>query len=162
MILHKPERKCNNMSVKLYICSFMNELWFIWYHFIAWLILLIALVLYKVRGAQSDRFRRSPYLGLPVGRPEVNLPLPTSPSCTSEWETFPGSSSQTRIRAPTPTRLIDPQSHTVTWYNWRMSPLQFFGCGRPVPPPPRCHPGRLPMSPIPKSAAVFLVGPLVN
>uniref|UniRef100_A0A4W5RPX8 Dynamin-like GTPase OPA1, mitochondrial n=1 Tax=Hucho hucho TaxID=62062 RepID=A0A4W5RPX8_9TELE len=38
--------------------------------------LLIALVLYKVRGALFDRF--SPYLGLPVGRPEVNLPPPIS------------------------------------------------------------------------------------
>ena len=56
---------------------------------------------------------------------------------------FPGSSlpsSQTRIRAPTLTRLVDPQSHTVTWYHWcdvqmsdrkpivQMSPLQCFFC----------------------------------
>lgn len=63
------------MSLKLYIHSTMNDLWFIWYHFMVSLILLITLVLYKVKGVLFDRFPSSPYLGLLMGSNPPGHPL---------------------------------------------------------------------------------------
>lgn len=94
---------------------------------------------------------------------EVNLPLPQSPSYTSEWETLPGSSlpsSQTRFRASTLTRLIDPHNCDMQISDRKpvaqMSPFHIFMCGCPVPPTQKQCPGHLPMLPIPTSATAFI------